>query len=307
MQDQPDQPKIKALADLTEIDFEARKVYESDPQNYVVEIYPQSLAVNVEFPDLKSGEKKIAALQSGFVDLRDATKSEAEARTVGDSRYAVWLGQDHMEVSQGIKFPRGPETRQYMIGIKTYYDPSARKITIDRRNIGNPSDRSDKQVEALISAAEKRINQSLILENPFLQKQYFLHDYVIAHMKDISPEQVYQAAEDDVEEMLSPDQKYQLMLLPAIAENFSSDELKEKIVKLSQHLLDNPRASIRIPFKLNDGESDPVSLVVSDLEEQHPELECSTVYTRDMYTEKDGEKILSGHYGCLIVRRSDEA
>lgn len=306
MDNLPEVEKIKPLKDLTEIDFKERELHESDPQNYGVEIYPAGLDVNTEFPDLKSAEKKIATLQSGFVDLRDATESEVETRTTGDSRYAVWLGQDHMEVSQGAKFPRGPETRQYMIGIKTYYDSSMRKIAIDRRNIGNPSDRTDKQIEALVSAAEKRINQSLIVDNTSLQKQYFLHDYVIAHMADISPEQIYEETESDTEETISLDKKYQLMLLSALTENFSSDELKEKVVKLSQHLLENPKASIRIPFKMNSGELDPVSLFSSELEKQHPELECSTVYTRDIYTEKDGEKAIAGHYGCLIVRRSDE-
>lgn len=136
-------PVWPLIRDGSRDDFKARESSESNPANYVVEIFPKP---DSDHLDQSKTYKAImrGSRVSGLIDLR----------TNNEEKYTIWFGKNHMELmGEAAKIPDDPNTRQYFISIKVGGQRD-KNIRIDRRTIGISCNRTLEHIDKILDAVD---------------------------------------------------------------------------------------------------------------------------------------------------------
>ncbi len=133
-------------------DFLSREPRESNPNNYVVEVFPK---IDKGRPDESKTYRSIIQnilrgnVTSGVIDLRLNDKA----------KYTIWLGQNHMELtSKAAQIPDDPNVRQYLISIKVAGDKEGKNIRIIDGSVGKSCDRTPEQIAKVLAAVNVALN-----------------------------------------------------------------------------------------------------------------------------------------------------
>ncbi len=137
------------LFPLSAEDFVAREALEGDPNSYTVRIHNGVAAL---YEKLDSGVDMACE-----VDLRgDVAKG---------SKYVIWIGTGHTNLAQDAQFSMQESMKDYCVSGFFHFDKEHNKISVRRgEDIGNPSYRTDEQVENIAAAIESALQRDLIDE-----------------------------------------------------------------------------------------------------------------------------------------------
>lgn len=137
-------------------DFLLREQRESNPENYIVEIFPK---IDIGRPNPNKTYQNIVQnilrgnAISGIIDLR----------LNDQAKYTIWLGQNHMELmSQAAQIPDDPNVRQYLISIKVVGNTEGKGIHVVEESVGTSCDRTPQQIAKVIDAVDLALKNNFI-------------------------------------------------------------------------------------------------------------------------------------------------
>lgn len=144
------QPIFPIIRDATRDDFKARESSESNPKNYVVEIFPKPDIGRLKEHDIYINIMR-GHTMAGLVDLR---KNNEE-------KYTIWIGYNHNELmTKAAQLPDNPLIRQYMALCTVQGDEDGKNIHALQKYGQQSCDRTPEQIKKVLDAVDIAINKA---------------------------------------------------------------------------------------------------------------------------------------------------